>query len=99
MPFSILRTVERFAYRWIRLTTGSASVSVQDTGCGIAAEHLPKLFDRFYRVDPARSAEGTGLGLAIVKSIMDLHGGSVVINSEPNHGTVITLHFMAKQKG
>jgi len=64
-----------------------------------AAEHLPKLFDRFYRVDPARSAEGTGLGLAIVKSIMDLHGGSVVINSEPNHGTVITLHFMAKQKG
>jgi len=78
---------------------GSASVSVQDTGCGIAAEHLPKLFDRFYRVDPARSAEGTGLGLAIVKSIMDLHGGSVVINSEPNHGTVVTLHFMAKQKG
>ncbi len=75
---------------------GSASVSVQDTGCGIATEHLPKLFDRFYRVDPARSAEGTGLGLAIVKSIMDLHGGSVVINSEPNQGTVATLHFTAK---
>jgi len=73
-----------------------AAVSVQDTGCGIATEHLPKLFDRFYRVDPARSAEGTGLGLAIVKSIMDLHGGSVVINSEPNQGTVATLHFMAK---
>jgi two-component system heavy metal sensor histidine kinase CusS len=72
---------------------GSASVSVEDSGCGIAAEYLPKLFDRFYRVDPARSEEGTGLGLAIAKSIMDLHGGSVLINSEPNHGTVVTLNF------
>ncbi|MDO9046232.1 MAG: heavy metal sensor histidine kinase [Methylobacter sp.] len=75
---------------------GSASVSVQDTGCGIAAEYQPKLFDRFYRVDPARSTEGTGLGLAIVKSIMDLHGGSVVITSEPNRGTVATLYFTPK---
>jgi two-component system, OmpR family, heavy metal sensor histidine kinase CusS len=75
---------------------GSAEVSVQDTGCGIAAEHLPKLFDRFYRVDPARSEEGTGLGLAIVKSIMDLHGGSVVIQSTPGKGTVVTLHFPSK---
>ena len=77
---------------------GSASVSVQDTGCGIAAEYLPKLFDRFYRVDPARSEGGTGLGLAIVKSIMDLHGGSVSITSEPNRGTVVTLYFTAKLK-
>jgi len=75
---------------------GSAIISVQDTGCGIAEEYLPKLFDRFYRVDPARSAEGTGLGLAIVKSIMDLHGGSVIITSEPDKGTVATLHFTAK---
>ena len=72
---------------------GSACVSVQDTGCGIEAEYLPKLFDRFYRVDPARSAEGTGLGLAIVKSIMELHGGSVVIISTPGKGTVVKLHF------
>ncbi|HBP89329.1 MAG TPA: heavy metal sensor histidine kinase [Nitrospirales bacterium] len=72
---------------------GSTEVSVQDTGCGIAAEHLPKLFDRFYRIDPARSEDGTGLGLAIVKSIMDLHGGSVVIQSTPGKGTVVTLHF------
>jgi two-component system heavy metal sensor histidine kinase CusS len=71
---------------------GSAEVSLQDTGCGIASEHLPKLFDRFYRVDPARSEEGTGLGLAIIKSIMDLHGGSVVITSTPGKGTVVTLH-------
>ncbi|MGZ6223161.1 MAG: ATP-binding protein, partial [Syntrophales bacterium] len=59
-------------------------------------ECLPKLFDRFYRVDPARSAEGTGLGLAIVKSIMELHGGSVVIHSEPNQGTVVTLYFSVR---
>lgn len=75
---------------------GSAEVIVQDTGCGIAAEHLPKLFDRFYRVDPARSEAGMGLGLAIVKSIMDLHGGSVVISSSPDKGTVVKLHFSAK---
>jgi two-component system heavy metal sensor histidine kinase CusS len=75
---------------------GSAEVIVQDTGCGIAAEHLPKMFDRFYRVDTARSEEGTGLGLAIVKSIMDLHSGSVVINSTPGKGTVVKLNFSAK---
>jgi two-component system heavy metal sensor histidine kinase CusS len=66
--------------------------------CGIAAEYLPKLFDRFYRVDPARSTEGTGLGLAIVKSIINLHGGSVVITSKPDKGTVATLYFTAKIK-
>ena len=71
----------------------SAEVSIQDSGCGIAAEYLPKLFDRFYRVDPARSEEGTGLGLAIVKSIMDLHNGTVVIESTPDKGTIVTLHF------
>jgi len=71
----------------------SVEVSIQDTGCGIAAEHLSKLFDRFYRVDPARSEEGTGLGLAIVKSIMDLHNGSVVIDSTPNKGTIVKLYF------
>lgn len=70
-------------------------VSVDDTGCGIAPEHLPKIFDRFYRVDPARSHHhpGMGLGLAIVKSIMDLHGGTVSVQSVPQQGTTITLRF------
>jgi two-component system heavy metal sensor histidine kinase CusS len=70
-------------------------VSIGDTGCGIALEHLPKLFDRFYRVDPARSPhpQGTGLGLAIVKSIMDLHSGTVTIHSAPSQGTRVTLGF------
>ena len=71
----------------------SVEVSVNDTGCGIPAEHLPKIFDRFYRVDPARSQQpnGSGLGLAIVKSIMDLHGGTVSMQSEVGKGSTFTL--------
>lgn len=78
-----------------RLQDQSASVSIRDTGCGIAPEHLPKLFDRFYRVDPARSRhpQGTGLGLAIVKSIMELHGGTATIRSALTVGTTVTLRF------
>ncbi|MBI3811544.1 MAG: heavy metal sensor histidine kinase [Nitrospirae bacterium] len=70
-------------------------IRVKDTGSGIAPEHLPKIFDRFYRADSARSPfpQGFGLGLAIVKSIMDLHGGAVAIQSEPSKGTTVTLTF------
>ena len=71
----------------------SSEVSVKDNGSGIAAEHLPRVFDRFYRADPARSSEGVGLGLSLVKSIMDLHGGSPRIESEPGRGTTVTLSF------
>jgi two-component system, OmpR family, heavy metal sensor histidine kinase CusS len=71
------------------------AITVSDTGVGIPSEHLPRLFDRFYRVDPSRShqEEGTGLGLAIVKSVMDLHGGSVAIKSTAGRGTSIQLVF------
>ena len=69
-------------------------VSVSDTGLGIAPEHLPRLFDRFYRHDPARSSgQGVGLGLAIVKSIAELHGGRASIASRPEVGCVVTLNF------
>lgn len=70
-------------------------IAVQDTGEGIPAEHLSKIFDRFYRVDAARSKHsgGTGLGLAIVKSIMDLHNGSITLVSEPGVGSTMTLIF------
>jgi two-component system heavy metal sensor histidine kinase CusS len=68
-------------------------VAVSDNGCGIAAEHLPRVFDRFYRAEPSRSSDGAGLGLALVKSIMDLHGGSARIDSEVDRGTVVTLIF------
>ena len=72
-------------------------LSVSDTGQGIPPEHIPRLFDRFYRVDSARSLQtgGTGLGLAIVKSIMDLHKGQIVIASQLGQGTTITLIFPA----
>jgi two-component system heavy metal sensor histidine kinase CusS len=77
---------------------GGVRIEVADTGCGIAAEHLPHLFDRFYRADRARSSAGgggVGLGLAIVKTIADLHGGSVSLASEVGHGTRVTLRFPA----
>ena len=74
---------------------GACALRVSDTGCGIASEHLPRLFDRFYQVDPdrPRSLEGMGLGLSIVKSIMDLHGGSVEVHSTPSQGSTFTLYF------
>jgi len=78
---------------WIANRGANAEVSVKDNGSGIAAEHLPRVFDRFYRVDSSRSSEGVGLGLALVKSIMDLHGGSASIESEPGRGTRVTLAF------
>jgi two-component system heavy metal sensor histidine kinase CusS len=74
---------------------GNVDIQVQDTGCGIGPEHLPRIFSRFYKADAARSSEsgGVGLGLAIVKSIMDLHGGSVNAQSELGAGTTVTLKF------
>jgi two-component system heavy metal sensor histidine kinase CusS len=71
----------------------AAVVVVKDTGTGIAAEHLRRVFDRFYRAESSRSTEGVGLGLALVKSIMDLHGGSAEIESQPGHGMAVTLTF------
>lgn len=70
-------------------------LSVTDTGCGIAPEHLPHVFERFYRVDRARSGSGhnVGLGLALVKCIVDGHGGKVEIDSEVKRGTKVTLTF------
>ncbi len=70
-------------------------VEVSDTGCGIPADQLPRVFDRFYRAHPASppGARGMGLGLAIVKSIVTLHGGSAEIASTLGRGTCVTLVF------
>jgi two-component system heavy metal sensor histidine kinase CusS len=68
-------------------------VAVSDNGSGIAPEHLPRVFDRFYRAESSRGSDGAGLGLALVKSIVDLHGGTARIQSELGSGTVVTLTF------
>lgn len=71
-----------------------AQISVSNQGAPIAPEHLPRLFDRFYRCDPARAQPGDsgGLGLAIVRSIMQMHGGAVRVESSAQ-GTFFTLIF------
>jgi signal transduction histidine kinase len=70
-----------------------ARMEVTDTGRGIAPEHLPHIFDRFYRVDKARprGSGGTGLGLAIVKGIAEQHGGKITVTSQPGKGSTFTV--------
>jgi len=74
---------------------GRVRIEVSDTGCGIPAEDLPRVFDRFYRADRARSSQfgGVGLGLAIVKGIVTLHGGWTEVESQVGKGTRIVLSF------
>ena len=83
---------------WRELTEG-ASFSVEDTGIGIAPEHLPRLTERFYRVDRGRSREtgGTGLGLAIVKHAVARHQAHLDVESKPGHGSRFTIRFPAKR--
>jgi two-component system, OmpR family, heavy metal sensor histidine kinase CusS len=68
-------------------------VAVSDNGSGVAPEHLPRVFDRFYRAEPSRGSDGAGLGLALVKSIVDLHGGTARIRSEVGRGTTVSITF------
>ena len=76
---------------------GAVRISVEDQGCGIPAEHLPRVFERFYRVDKARSRQlgGTGLGLSIVRHIALAHGGSVDVSSVVGQGSTFTISLPA----
>jgi two-component system, OmpR family, phosphate regulon sensor histidine kinase PhoR len=82
--------------RW-GIDQGRATFSVSDTGIGIAPDHIPRLTERFYRVDRSRSREtgGTGLGLAIVKHIVARHGGQLLITSQLGAGSTFTVVFPA----
>lgn len=76
---------------WAAPAGEGVAVEVRDTGSGIGPEHLPRIFERFYRADPARSRDqgGTGLGLSIVKHLVEAHGGRVDAESTPGRGTTI----------
>jgi two-component system phosphate regulon sensor histidine kinase PhoR len=84
---------------WTQLPDQRLQFSVQDSGPGIAPEHLPRLTERFYRVDRSRSREsgGTGLGLAIAKHVMQRHGGELRIESEVGKGSKFSLVFPASR--
>jgi signal transduction histidine kinase len=70
-----------------------AVVSVQDTGAGISAAHLPRIWERLYRADPSRSERGLGLGLSLVKAFVEAHGGTVEAMSEPGRGSTFTVRL------
>lgn len=74
---------------------GEAVLTVTDQGRGIEPKHLPRVFERFYRTDKARSRElgGTGLGLSIVKHVAEAHGGRVSADSEPGVGSTFRIHL------
>jgi two-component system phosphate regulon sensor histidine kinase PhoR len=80
---------------WVLRADGGAAFSVRDAGPGIAPEHIPRLTERFYRVDRSRSRDtgGTGLGLAIVKHVVQRHGAELHIESVPGQGSVFSITF------
>ncbi len=83
----------RIEVSWRLLPDGAGELAVTDTGPGIAREHLPRLTERFYRVDGSRSREtgGTGLGLSIVKHVIQRHGGELDVQSELGKGSCFRL--------
>jgi two-component system phosphate regulon sensor histidine kinase PhoR len=90
---------ESIAVHWQNLPDGRAEFSVKDGGPGIAPEHIPRLTERFYRVDRSRSREtgGTGLGLAIVKHVAQRHGAELLIESQPGQGSRFAMVFPASR--
>jgi two-component system, OmpR family, phosphate regulon sensor histidine kinase PhoR len=89
----------RIDVQWRDLPDGRGEFSVRDTGPGIAAEHIPRLTERFYRIDRSRSREtgGTGLGLAIVKHVLQRHGAELRVDSVPGTGSTFSIVFPANR--
>jgi signal transduction histidine kinase len=79
----------------LRRRDTDAELTVTDTGVGISADDLPRIFDPFFRADPARSrdAGGAGLGLAVTRAVVERHGGRVACRSEPDRGTTISIRL------
>ncbi len=76
----------------VRKVPEGSELVVADNGAGVQEQHLPRLFERFYRADRARTSRGTGLGLAIVKHVVVAAGGSVSASSAPGEGLTVQLH-------
>ncbi len=74
---------------------GHVRLEVSDTGIGIPRQELPRIFDRFYRTEEARSVRGTGLGLSIARQITEAHGGTLTVNSTPGKGSTFVLKMTA----
>jgi two-component system phosphate regulon sensor histidine kinase PhoR len=89
----------RVSIAWCILDSGEGEISVSDTGIGIDARHIPRLTERFYRVDQSRSREtgGTGLGLAIVKHVLNRHEAVLEVDSEPGKGSCFRAVFPAQR--
>jgi two-component system heavy metal sensor histidine kinase CusS len=100
--FNVLHNALKFSppasavYVTVSMEDGDAVLSIHDTGPGICKEEIPFMFDRFRRAEIARTTKGTGLGLAIAKAVMDAHGGSIILTSEPNEGTTLVLRLSGK---
>jgi len=97
-----VKYTEKGAVRLVaRETAGGVAVDVKDDGPGIPAEHLPRIFERFYRVDKARSRElgGTGLGLSIAKHLAEGMGASLSVTSEVGRGSCFTVAIPARPQG
>jgi two-component system, OmpR family, phosphate regulon sensor histidine kinase PhoR len=78
---------------------GRVELRVVDTGCGMAPDEATRVFERFYKADRSRQGEGTGLGLAIARHVVEAHGGTIRVESEPGRGSIFIVELPAARTG